>query len=169
MIGASVAALLRRVALTLLVAAIALSPSVLLAADAVPTDKDPVTSARAVALAEKLRCLVCQNQTIEESNAELAQDLRRQIREQIAAGKSDKEIVDYMVARYGDFVLYQPPVKSTTLLLWGGPALLVAIGFLVLARTVRLRRAQAEAPALTADERERVARLLRGERAKDAS
>jgi len=155
--------------LVLLAAAIALSPIVLLAADAVPTDKDPLTSARAVALAEKLRCLVCQNQTIEESNAELAQDLRQQIREQIAAGRSDKEIVDYMVARYGDFVLYQPPVKSTTLLLWGGPALLVAIGFLVLARTVRLRRAQPEAPALTADERERVARLLRGERAKDAS
>ena len=155
--------------LVLLAAAIALSPIVLLAADAVPTDKDPLTSARAVALAEKLRCLVCQNQTIEESNAELAQDLRQQIREQIAAGRSDKEIVDYMVARYGDFVLYQPPVKSTTLLLWGGPALLVAIGFLVLARTVRLRRAQSEAPALTAEERERVARLLRGERAKDAS
>jgi cytochrome c-type biogenesis protein CcmH len=158
-----------RFALLLLVAAIALSPILLLAADAVPTDKDPVASARAVALADKLRCLVCQNQTILESNAELAQDLRSQIREQIAAGKSDKEIVDYMVARYGDFVLYQPPVKSTTFLLWGGPALLVAIGFLVLARTVRLRRAQPDAPALTTDERERVARLLRGERAKDAS
>ena len=155
--------------LVVLVVAIALSPIVLLAADAVPTDKDPLTSARAVALAEKLRCLVCQNQTIEESNADLAQDLRKQIREQIAAGKSDKEIVDYMVARYGDFVLYQPPVKSTTLLLWGGPALLVAIGFLVLARTVRLRRAQPEEPALTAEERERAERLLRGERAKDAS
>ena len=88
-------------------------------------------------------------------------------REQIAAGKSDKEIVDYMVARYGDFVLYQPPVKTTTLLLWAGPALLVGIGFLVLARTVRLRRARPAEPALTADERERVARLL-GDSAKDA-
>ena len=160
---------MKRLALVLVVVAIALSPILLLAADAVPTEKDPVASARAVALADKLRCLVCQNQTILESNADLAQDLRRQIREQIAAGKSDKDIVDYMVARYGDFVLYQPPVKSTTLLLWAGPALLVAIGFLVLARTVRVRRARPEEPALTTEERERVARLLAGDGAKDAS
>ena len=103
----------------LLLVAIALSPILLLAADAVPTENDPVAAARAVAL-RKLRCLVCQNQTIADSNADLAQDLRRQIREQIAAGKSDREIVDYMVARYGDFVLYQPPLKPTTLLLWAG-------------------------------------------------
>ncbi len=95
------------------------------AADAVPTEKDSVAASRAVKLAEKLRCLVCQNQTIADSNAELAQDLRRQVHEQIAAGKSDDEIVDYMVARYGDFVLYQPPVKATTVLLWAGPALLL--------------------------------------------
>jgi len=158
----------RRFALLLVVLAIALSPILLFAADAVPTENDPVAAARAVALSEKLRCLVCQNQTIADSNAELAQDLRRQIREQIAVGKSDKEIVDYMVARYGDFVLYQPPVKTTTLLLWAGPALLVAIGFIVLARTVRLRRAASDAPALSAEERERVARLLSGESAKDA-
>jgi len=160
---------MKRLALLLVVVAIALSPILLLAADAVPTEKDPVASARAVALADKLRCLVCQNQTILESNADLAQDLRRQIREQIAAGKSDKDIVNYMVARYGDFVLYQPPVKPTTLLLWAGPALLVAIGFLVLARTVRVRRARPEEPALTTEERERVARLLAGDGAKDAS
>ena len=160
---------MRRPALLLFVVAFALAPAVLFAADAVPTEKDPVAAARAVALAEKLRCLVCQNQTILESNAELAQDLRNQIREQIAAGKSDKEIVDYMVARYGDFVLYQPPVKSTTLLLWAGPALLVGIGFLVLARTVRRRRARPEEPALTAEERDRVARLLGRDSAKDAS
>jgi len=159
---------MKRFALVLIVLAIALSPMPLLAAT-VPTEKDPVAAARAVALSEKLRCLVCQNQTIADSNAELAADLRRQIHEQIAAGKSDKEIVDYMVARYGDFVLYQPPVKSTTLLLWGGPALLVVIGFIVLARTVRARRAVPEAPALTAEERERAAELLRGDAAKDAS
>jgi len=166
--AASVGALTPRLALLLVIVAIALLPIALLAAEAVPTDKDPVASARAVALAEKLRCLVCQNQTILESNAELAQDLRTQIREQIAAGRSDAQIVDYMVARYGDFVLYQPPVKSTTLLLWAGPALLVGIGFLVLARTVRLRRVRPEQPALTSEERERAARLLGGERAKDA-
>ena len=89
-----------------------------------PTEKDPGRGSARVTLAEELRCLVCQNQTIADSNAELALDLRRQIREQIAAGKTDDEIVDYMVARYGDFVLYQPPVKATTLLLWAGPALL---------------------------------------------
>ena len=160
---------MRRLALVLIVLAIALSPILLLAADAVPTEKDPVAAARAVALSEKLRCLVCQNQTIADSNAELAADLRRQIKEQIAAGKSDKEIVDYMVARYGDFVLYQPPVKSTTLLLWSGPALLVLIGFIVLARTVRTRRAALEASPLSAEERERAARLLRGDGTRDAS
>ena len=159
----------RRIARLIVVLAVALSPILLLAAEALPTESDPVAAARAVALSEKLRCLVCQNQTIADSNAELAQDLRRQIREQIAAGKSDQQIVDYMVARYGDFVLYQPPVKATTLLLWAGPALLVAVGFIVLARTVRLRRAASDAPALSDEERERVAQLLAGERAKDAT
>jgi len=159
---------MKRLLLVLIVVAIALSPILLLAV-AVPTEKDPVAAARAVALSEKLRCLVCQNQTIADSNAELAADLRRQIHEQIAAGKSDKEIVDYMVARYGDFVLYQPPVKSTTLLLWAGPALLVLVGFIVLARTVRARRARPATSEMSAEERERAARLLRGDTAKDAS
>ena len=151
------------------VAALVLLPTLAAAGVAVPTEKDPVAAARAVRLAEKLRCLVCQNQTIADSSATLAQDLRKQIAEQIAAGKTDDQILDYMVARYGDFVLYQPPVKTTTLLLWAGPALLVAIGFIVLARAVRSRRATSDAPALSAEERERVARLLSGESAKDAS
>ena len=157
---------MKRLALVIVVLAIALSPIRLLAADAVPTEKDPVAAARAVALSEKLRCLVCQNQTIADSNAELAADLRRQIHEQIAAGKSDKEIVDYMVARYGDFVLYQPPVKSTTLLLWAGPLLLLAIGVVVLVRTVRSRRT-GEARPLTAEEHERAAQLLASSRGTD--
>jgi cytochrome c-type biogenesis protein CcmH len=151
---------MRSFALLLLLAVIAVSPLPALGADAVPTDKDGVAAARAVRLGEKLRCLVCQNQTIEDSNAELAQDLRRQIREQIAAGKSDAEIIDYMVARYGDFVLYQPPVKPTTVLLWAGPALLMFGGFVALARTIRRRRAEPGAPPLTAEEHERAARLL---------
>lgn len=132
------------------------------AADAVPTEKDPVASERAVKLGEKLRCLVCQNQTIGESNAELAVDLRRQVREQIAAGKSDADIIDYMVKRYGDFVLYQPPVKGTTLLLWGGPGLLLLLGAVAMFGIVRARRRVADLP-LTAEERERAARLLAGE------
>ena len=154
---------MRRIALLLLLVAIALWPLIVLAADAVPTEKDGVAAARAVRLAEKLRCLVCQNQTIEDSNAELAQDLRRQIREQIAAGKSDDEIIAYMVARYGDFVLYQPPLKATTALLWAGPALLLVIGFFGLARVVRARRAEPPAPPLTAEERDHAERLLAGD------
>jgi cytochrome c-type biogenesis protein CcmH len=150
-----------------LIALIALSPLAALAADAVPTEKDAVAAARAVKLSEKLRCLVCQNQTIADSNAELAQDLRRQIHEQIAAGRSDSEIIDFMVARYGDFVLYQPPVKPTTWLLWAGPALLLLLGFLALARILRRRRGQADEPPLTADERERAASLLAGDTRKD--
>jgi cytochrome c-type biogenesis protein CcmH len=128
--------------------------------EAVPTEQDPVHEKRAVHLAEQLRCLVCQNQSIAESNAELAVDLRRQIHEQIRAGKSDTEIVDFMVQRYGDFVLYRPPVKATTLLLWGGPPLLLLIGAVVLARNLRERRRRLVERELTDEERERAALLL---------
>jgi len=144
-------------------------PPPAVAADAVPTAQDPVAASRAVKLSEKLRCLVCQNQSIAESNAELALDLRRQIHEQIAAGRTDDQIVDYMVARYGDFVLYQPPVKSTTVLLWAGPALLVLVGFVVLGRTLRARRRLAAEPPLSAAEQERAARLLAGDAGKENS
>jgi cytochrome c-type biogenesis protein CcmH len=140
---------------------VALAPFIATAKDAAPTENDPVAAARAVHLANELRCLVCQNQSIAESNAELAVDLRRQIREQIAAGRSDGEIVDFMVNRYGDFVLYRPPFKPGTLLLWLGPLLLVLAGFWTLARAVRARR-RAQAPSLTAEERERAERLLAG-------
>ncbi|MBK7793146.1 MAG: cytochrome c-type biogenesis protein CcmH [Betaproteobacteria bacterium] len=151
----------------LFAAALLCAPLPASAADAVPTEKDPVSAERAVKLGEKLRCLVCQNQTIGDSNAELAVDLRRQVREQIAAGKSDAEIVDYMVTRYGDFVLYQPPVKATTLLLWGGPALLLLLGAFAMFRIVQARRRAADEPPLTAEERERAARLLAGDPGKD--
>jgi cytochrome c-type biogenesis protein CcmH len=83
---------------------------------------------RVLRLAAELRCLVCQNQTIADSHADLATDLRRQIREMLEAGKTDQEVLDFMTQRYGDFVLYRPPVKPTTALLWAGPALLVAGG-----------------------------------------
>ena len=130
------------------------------AAEATPTEQDPVAQARAVRLAEQLRCLVCQNQTIADSNAELAVDLRKQVREQIAAGRSDGEIIDYMTARYGDFVLYRPPLKATTILLWTGPALLAAIGAFLLARLVSGRRDERQ--PLTAEERARAASLIDG-------
>jgi cytochrome c-type biogenesis protein CcmH len=128
--------------------------------EAAPLEMDPGTAKRAVTLANELRCLVCQNQTIAESNAELAQDLRRQINEQIAAGRSDREIIDYMVARYGDFVLYRPPFKAATAALWLGPFVLAAIALFVLSRVVRSRRQLAEEPALTEAERREAERLL---------
>ena len=155
---------LAALALPLLAALATLAP-LPAAADAVPTVTDPVANARAVKLSEKLRCLVCQNQSIADSNAELAVDLRTQIREQIAAGKSDDQIVDYMVTRYGDFVLYDPPFKPATILLWLGPVLLVIGGFFVLIRNLR-RRSAAE-PTLTAEEQERAARLLAGDNGKN--
>lgn len=112
-----------------------------------------------MALSHKLRCLVCQNQSIAESDAPLAQDLRGQVREQLAAGRSDDQILDYLVARYGDFVLYEPPLRASTLLLWAGPlALLVAgLGWL----GWRLRRRQHESPPpLTPDQQARARALL---------
>jgi cytochrome c-type biogenesis protein CcmH len=114
--------------------------------------------ARVRALASELRCLVCQNQTLADSNAELAVDLRQQIREQLGRGASEREVVDYLVARYGDFVLYRPPFKPATLLLWLGPFLLLAAGVALLVR--RARRGAAEEPELSEDERRRAARLL---------
>jgi len=120
--------------------------------------EDPALDKRAAALAHELRCLVCQNQTIAESNAPLAVDLRGQIREQLAAGASEQDVIDYMVARYGDFVLYRPPFKASTVALWVGPFLLLAIGALVLWR--QLARRRAGEPTLSGEERARAARLL---------
>lgn len=135
-------------------------PLAVFAADATPTDLDPVAARRAVELSAQLRCLVCQNQTIAESNAELAVDLRRQVNEQIKAGKTDREIVDYMVDRYGAFVLYKPPFNVTTLLLWLGPSVLAILGVVFYVRTVRARnRAIVDRP-LTDAERAEAERLL---------
>ncbi len=100
---------------------------------------DAPTERRLKALADELRCLVCQNQTIAESNAPLAADLRNQIRDQIAQGRSDAEIRGYMVDRYGDFVLYRPPFKAATALLWMGPFALLAVGIAVFVRITRRR------------------------------
>jgi cytochrome c-type biogenesis protein CcmH len=124
---------------------------------------DATGKARAVALAAELRCLVCQNQTIADSNAELAVDLRRQIHTQIVAGKSDREIVDFMVTRYGDFVLYRPPFKATTVLLWLGPALFIAGGLIALFLLLRTRRARVQSDApLTEAQRKMAAEILVG-------
>lgn len=132
-----------------------------LANEAAPAADDPVLEKRVMALAEELRCLVCQNQSLADSHADLAADLKNQIREQMRQGKSDKEIVDYLVARYGDFVLYRPPVKSTTWLLWFGPALLLAAGLAMLAVKLRQRRRQLEQePQPSPEELRQAASLL---------
>jgi cytochrome c-type biogenesis protein CcmH len=109
------------------------------AKEAAPASDDPVLEARVMRIAAELRCLVCQNQTIADSHADLAQDLRQQVREMLQKGQSDAQIIDYMTQRYGDFVLYRPPVKSTTALLWYGPALLMLGGLAVLAVVLRRR------------------------------
>ena len=123
---------------------------------------DPVLEKRVVNLTSELRCLVCQNQSLADSHADLAIDLKNQVRSQMLAGKSDAEIRNYMVARYGDFVLYDPPFKSSTLLLWAGPFALLLIGLLGLARYLRSRRRRLPAVELTPAERARAAALLRG-------
>lgn len=114
---------------------------------------------RVMNLSHQLRCLVCQNETLADSQAPLAADLRNQIREQLAAGKSEREVVDFLVARYGDFVLYNPPFKASTVLLWTGPFLFLAFGAFLLIRFVRRRRVVVE-PQLSPEERARAARLL---------
>lgn len=101
---------------------------------------DPASEARLLLLAEELRCLVCQNETLAASHADLAIDLKNQIREQIKAGKSDREIIDYLVARYGDFVLYRPPLKASTIALWGGPFALLLFGLAFMVRQLKARQ-----------------------------
>jgi len=120
--------------------------------------EDPALEKRVSSLAHELRCLVCQNQSLAESNASLAVDLRNQIREQLKDGKSEQDVIDFMVARYGDFVLYRPPLKLTTLALWTGPFLLLALGVFVLVR--RIARRRVPEAALSDAERARAAQLL---------
>ena len=118
------------------------------ASEAAPASADPVLEARMMAIASELRCLVCQNQTIADSHAELAVDLRTQVRELLQAGKTNEQITDYMTARYGDFVLYRPPFRAATALLWIGPGAMVLIGlgtlFVVLRRRSRMAADQFE-------------------------
>lgn len=130
-----------------------------IAGEARPAAADVALEKRVTALSEELRCLVCQNQTIADSNAPLAIDLRNQVREKLAAGQSERDIIDYMVARYGDFVLYRPPVKNTTMLLWFGPPLLLLLGLWLFVRTVKRRRPDAAMP-LSETEKARARALL---------
>ena len=135
------------------------------AKEAVPLAEDPVLEKQVNEIAAELRCLVCQNQTIADSHAELAIDLKNQVRDMVRSGKTQDEIVDYMVQRYGDFVRYRPPVKKTTYLLWTGPFLLLFIGVVVLMLNLKKRRQLAgeQNAELSAEERERLAQLLKSE------
>lgn len=121
---------------------------------------DPVLEKRVVALTEELRCLVCQNQTIADSHADLAIDLKNQIREKLKSGMSEAQIIDYLVARYGDFVLYRPPVKATTVPLWFGPFALLLAALAGLFFYIVRRRKSASAPELSEEEQARVRALL---------
>ena len=132
-----------------------------LAKEAKPVE-DPQIEQRMQALTQQLRCLVCQNETLADSRADLAEDLRKEIREQMKAGKSDQEIIAFLTQRYGDFVLYKPPVKATTYLLWFGPFVLLLGGTLMLYRYVKHRREIIQDQPLTAAEHKRAEELLRG-------
>lgn len=114
------------------------------AREAAPASADPVLEARVMRISSELRCLVCQNETIAASHADLAIDLRNQVREMLQRGQNEQQIFDYMTARYGDFVLYRPPVKSTTLLLWYAPPLMLVAGLLALWLVLRRRNRMSE-------------------------
>jgi cytochrome c-type biogenesis protein CcmH len=126
-----------------------------------PMAEDPVIEARLVSIAEELRCLVCQNESLASSHAELAQDLRDEVRDLIRQGKADPEIKDHLVKRYGDFVLYRPAFKPTTWLLWVGPFVLLGLGLWVLWRVLRQRRQLAVPKPLSAEDRQRAEQLLK--------
>jgi cytochrome c-type biogenesis protein CcmH len=131
--------------------------------------QDPALEARARELGQELRCLVCQNQSIDDSDADLAADIRRLVRERLVAGDTDQQVRDYMVARYGDFVLLKPPVRASTWLLWGGPFIVLLIGAGLIVTHLR-RRSVTPAPAdLSPEERRRLDALVGGpERAPEA-
>lgn len=141
-----------------LLLAVLLAPSAWI--HAMESPEDEALERRLKALAEELRCLVCQNQSLADSDADLAVSLRREIRQMLKNGASDREVIDFLVQRYGDFVLYRPPLKESTWLLWFGPALLLITGLGVTAAIVaRRRKAPAPAP-LSEAERKRLRALL---------
>ncbi|WP_342619753.1 cytochrome c-type biogenesis protein [Rhodoferax sp. GW822-FHT02A01] len=113
--------------------------SIASANEAAPAAADPALEARMLSITAELRCLVCQNQTIADSHADLAVDLRQQVREMLQKGQTDQQILDYMTARYGDFVLYRPPFKNTTVLLWVGPGVMLVAGLVMLVLILRRR------------------------------
>ena len=136
-------------------------PARIAAQEARPLADDPELEKRVMNLSDELRCLVCQNETLAASQADLAVDLRREIRDQMKAGKSDKEIIAFLTARYGDFVLYRPPVRPTTYLLWFGPFILLVVGLGVLYRYLKQRRELTNQQPLSPEEHRRAQELLK--------
>ena len=139
---------------------LALSSLPLPAKEAAPLAADEATEQRLVDISSELRCLVCQNESLAGSRAELANDLRREIRSQIKAGKTNSEIMEFVVSRYGDFVRYRPPLKGSTLLLWFGPALLLLGALAFLVRYLRRRNQGISDAPLSDDEQRQADRLL---------
>jgi cytochrome c-type biogenesis protein CcmH len=149
---------LGRAFLVALLACLACGP--LRANEARPMAEDPVLEAQVMRVAEELRCLVCQNETIAASHADLAVDLRKQIRLKLKEGQSEAQILDFMVQRYGDFVRYRPPLKASTWLLWAGPFVLLGVAALVLLFNIRKHRHALRTPVLRAEESERARQWL---------
>jgi cytochrome c-type biogenesis protein CcmH len=140
------------VALVIALPALAVEPSEML--------KDPALEARAREIGQALRCVVCQNQSIDDSAAEVARDMRRTVRERLVAGDTNDQVFDYMVARYGDYVLLKPPFKLGTLVLWLGAPLVLLVALSAIMLTALRRRATAPLPPLSEEERERLRSLL---------
>lgn len=151
---------LARLAIGMFIIAGLLAAPLALARDAAPLDADPALEARVMAVAEELRCLVCQNETIAASHADLAVDLRTQIRTQLAQGRSEAQILDYMVARYGEFVRYRPAFNAMTALLWAGPFVLLAVTIVAWWLQMRRRPREVVAAALSDAEAARLRQLL---------
>lgn len=147
----------------LLILLLCLLPTLSYAGEAKDLAENPAIEKRMVALAQNLRCLVCQNESLASSHAELAEDLRQEVREMMQKGKSDKEITDYLVARYGDFVLYNPPVQRNTMLLWFGPFAMLLVGAGLLVFQVRKRRKIVQESVLTPEAQQRADALLNEE------
>ncbi|MEY3794322.1 MAG: Cytochrome c-type biosis protein CcmH precursor [Pseudomonadota bacterium] len=139
----------------------ALCMGLLNAREAAPLVDDPIEEARLVHISQELRCLVCQNESLSSSRSELADDLRREVRDLIRANKSDQEIKDFLVSRYGDFVLYRPEVKPLTWVLWFGPFIVLLIAGIFLLAYLRQRRSVVQAKVLSEAERARVEQLLK--------
>lgn len=153
---------MRKLLMTLMLAGAALGCH---AGGAESAAADPVLEKRVLALSQELRCLVCQNQNLADSHADLAVDLKNQVREKLAAGMNERDVVDYMVQRYGDFVLYKPPVRAATWLLWYGPFLLLGAGLVALFRKMAARQRPGE--GADEDRLRQAAALLDGAAAKE--